>query len=97
MTKDNSAVMAEENHVLPKKIKVTAVGDSGVGKTCLLMTYQKCVQHTHLLIIKQLNVRYMGINNNFFFFFKTWPLVPKNFKICNRTVFFPNIHNQIRK
>lgn len=39
MTKDNSAVMAEENHVQPKKIKVTAVGDSGVGKTCLLMTY----------------------------------------------------------
>lgn len=23
----------------PKKIKVTAVGDSGVGKTCMLMTF----------------------------------------------------------
>lgn len=31
--------MAEESEPQPKKIKVTAVGDSGVGKTCLLMTY----------------------------------------------------------
>lgn len=43
MTKGNPATMAEGSidttEAKPKKIKVTAVGDSGVGKTCLLMTY----------------------------------------------------------
>lgn len=43
MTKDNPATMAEGStesaEAQPRKIKVTAVGDSGVGKTCLLMTY----------------------------------------------------------
>ncbi|KAJ8309107.1 hypothetical protein KUTeg_013981 [Tegillarca granosa] len=38
MKHTTSANMAEDVNS-PKKIKVTAIGDSGVGKTCMLMTY----------------------------------------------------------
>lgn len=38
MKQTTSANMAEDVNS-PKKIKVTAIGDSGVGKTCMLMTY----------------------------------------------------------
>lgn len=34
-----TAGMAGDNGEEERKIKVTAVGDCGVGKTCLLMTY----------------------------------------------------------
>lgn len=37
MAEDPSA--AGDVDAAPKKIKVTAVGDSGVGKTCMLMTF----------------------------------------------------------
>lgn len=38
MKQTTSANMAEDVNS-QKKIKVTAIGDSGVGKTCMLMTY----------------------------------------------------------
>jgi GTPase SAR1 family protein len=69
MTKDNSAVMAEEKHVLPKKIKVTAVGDSGVGKTCLLMTYatNKFPEGDVPELYEHMTIK--GLYYSFFFFF----------------------------